>query len=105
MLASISGQSKPGPSTTHSQSSDIIPTVPLPPSSTKHSSPKLASRSGQSKPGPSTRHSQSSDIVPSSPFGLTQGSPMLASISGQSKVSSFSQLTNTVKQIAIRKIK
>ena len=69
MLASISGQSKPGPSTTHSQSSDIIPTVPLPPSSTKHSSPKLASSSGQSK------------------------------------VSSSSQLTNTVRQIAIKKIK
>ena len=67
MLASISGQSKSGPSTTHSQSSDIIPTVPLPPSSTKHSSPKLASSSGQSKPGPSTKHSQSSDIVPSTP--------------------------------------
>ena len=104
MLASISGQSKSGPSTKHSQSSDIIPTVPLPPSSTKHSSPKLASRSGQSKPGPSTKHSQSSDIVPSTP-SFSQGSPMLASISGQSKVSSFSQLTNTVKQIAIRKIK
>ena len=82
----------------------MIPTVPLPPSSTKHSSPKLASRSGQSKPGPSTIHSQSSDIVPSTP-SFSQGSPMLASISGQSKVSSFSQLTNTVRQIAINKIK
>ena len=45
MLASISGQSKPGPSTTHSQSSDIVPSTPF---GLTQGSPILASISGQS---------------------------------------------------------